>query len=65
MTTIKTYKNLRNPNKRLEVRNDGYSHFSVRQYMCWGKVVNKLGDGCLHRWRKGNLKELLSDYEEA
>ena len=27
-------------------------------------VKNLLGDRCLHRWRKANLDELLSDYEE-
>ena len=28
-------------------------------------VKNLLGDRKLHRWRKGNLKELLEDYEEV
>ena len=63
MTTIRVYRNKANHNKYIEVRNDGYYHNTVRQYMQWGEVKNLLGDRCLHRWRKGNLDTLLEDYE--
>lgn len=71
MTTVRIYKNLRNGNKYLEVHNDGHYHNTVRQYIetntfCKGRKVgivkNYSGDGCLHRWRKQNLNELLEDY---
>lgn len=66
MTTVKIYKNRENPNKYIEVRNDGYYHNSVRQFMKWDNgVKNLLGDKCLHRWRKENLANLLEDYEEC
>lgn len=65
-TTIKLYSNKRNPNKYIEVHNDGHSHNTVRQYMKWNNgVKNLLGDRKLHRWRKKNLEELLSDYKEV
>ena len=74
-TVIKIYRNKRNGNKYIEVHNDGHYHNTVKQYMYWERnfftgeplpkpVKNLTGDGCLHRWRKGNLKELLEDYEE-
>lgn len=65
MTMVKIYRNKRNEHKFIEVRNDGYYHNSVRQYMYWEsyEVKNLLGDRCLHRWKIGNLKELLEDYE--
>ena len=73
MTTIKTYRNKRNPNKYLEVHNDGHYHNSLKQYMFWSKnpdgavlsdpIKNVTGDRKLHRWRKENLTVLLEDYE--
>ena len=33
MTTVQIYRNRRNPNKYLEIHNDGYYHNSVRPYM--------------------------------
>lgn len=34
--------------------------------MSWGNgVKNLLGDKKLHRFKKGNLEELLKDYEEC
>ena len=73
MTTIKTYRNKRNPNKYLEVHNDGHYHNSLKQYMFWSKnpdgavlsdpIKNVTGDRKLHRWRKENLNVLLEDYE--
>lgn len=64
MTTTKIYRNKRNENKFIEVRNDGHYHNTVRQYMFWKNgVKNLLGDRCFHRWKAGNLKELLEDYE--
>lgn len=65
MTTIKIYKNKRNEHKFLEIRNDGHYHNTVRQFMLWKEngVKNLLGDRSLHRWKAGNLKELLEDYE--
>lgn len=74
MTTTKIYRNKRNGNKFIEVRNDGHYHNTVRQYMYWERnvitgeplqepVKNLLGDRCLHRWKARNLKELLEDYE--
>lgn len=72
MTTIKTYRNKRNPNKYLEVHNDGHYHNSLKQYMFWSKnpdgavlsdpIKNVTGDRKLHRWRKENLNVLLEDY---
>ncbi len=64
-TTIKVYRNKRNKNKYIEVHNDGHYHNTVKQFMKWNNgVKNLLGDRRLHRWRKANLNELLSDYEE-
>lgn len=73
MTTIKTYRNKRNPNKYLEVHNDGHYHNSLKQYMFWSKnpdgavlsdpIKNVTGDRKLYRWRKENLNVLLEDYE--
>lgn len=67
MTTVKVYKNKRNKHKYIEVRNDGHYHNTVRQFMFWKAtgVKNYNGDGCLHRWRIGNLRCLLDDYEEV
>ena len=75
MTTIKTYRNKRNPNKYLEVHNDGHYHNSLKQYMFWSKnpdgavlsnpIKNVTGDRKLHRWRKENLNVLLEDHELA
>ena len=63
---VKIYRNKRNPNKYLEVHNDGHYHNAVRQYMKWKNgVKNLLGDRKLHRWRISNLKELLKDYKEV
>ena len=72
VTTI-TYRNKRNPNKYLEVHNDGHYHNSLKQYMFWSKnpdgailsdpIKNVTGDRKLHRWRKENLNMLLEDYE--
>lgn len=64
-TTITIYANKRNPSKRLEVHNDGYYHNSVKAYMYFNNgVINQLGDGNLHRWRKKFLNVLLEDYVE-
>lgn len=65
MTTISVYQNKRNPNKYLEVHNDGYYHNTVRQFMFWKETMVKylVGDRKLHRWRKQNLIDLLEDYE--
>ena len=71
---ITVYRNKRNENKYLEVHNDGHYHNTVRQYMYWkyikkgvliSETKNFTGDGILHRWRIGNLRELLADYEEV
>lgn len=65
MTTVKKYRNKRNENKFIEVHNDGHYHNTVKQFMEWKNgVKNILGDRRLHRWRKGNLMELLEDYQE-
>lgn len=65
-TTIKVYRNKRNKNKYIEVHNDGHYHNTVKQFMKWNNgVKNLLCDGHLYRWRKANLDELLSDYEEC
>lgn len=72
MTTITIYRNKKNPNKFLEVHNDGHYHNRVRQYLFWkyrkrgvilSETKNYTGDGVLHRWRADNLRELLEDYE--
>ena len=58
------YQNKRNPNKYLEVHNDGHYHNTVRQFMKWPNgIKNVTGDRKLHRWRIANLKELLKDYK--
>lgn len=60
---VEYYYNIRNEHKQLEVHYYNCGHVSVRQFMAFGNgVVNKTGDGFLHRWRKANLKELLKDY---
>ena len=61
------YRNKRNPNKYLEIHNDGYYHNAVKQFMYWAStnVRNNLGDRCFHRWRARDLRELLKDYEEV
>lgn len=60
---VTIYQNKRSANKFLEIHNDGHYHNSVRQFMKWSNgVKNFTGDGLLHRWRKQNLKELLTDY---
>ena len=65
-TEVKTYRNKRNPNKYVEVHEDGYGHRSAKQYMEWDNgVKNELGDTNLHRWKKGNMEDLLEDYEEV
>ena len=66
-TAISIYRNKKNENKYIEVHSDGYGHNSVIQYMYWqitpiNSVKVKNGDGCLHRWRKQNLADLLEDY---
>ena len=62
---VKIYQNKQNPNKFIEVHNDGHYHNSVRQFMYWqgAGVKNLLGDRKLHRWKSRNLKELLCDYK--
>lgn len=64
-TEVDTYRNKRNPNKYVEVHRDGYGHRSAKQYMHWDEtdLTNPTGDGNLHRWSKGNMDELLDDYE--
>lgn len=71
MTTVKYYQNKRNPNKIIEVHNDGHRHNTVRQFMYYEYRKNGIllsitknmnGDGRLHRWRKSNLNQLLEDY---
>ena len=55
MTTVQIYRNRRNPNKYLEIHNDGE--------LLLNPVKNIVGDKKLYRWRKANLMELLEDYE--
>ena len=67
VTTIKTYRNKRNPNKYLEVHNDGHYHNSLKQYMFWSKnpdgavlsnpIKNVTGDRKLHRWSNNHRNE--------
>lgn len=65
-TKTTLYQNKRNPNKYLEVHNDGHYHNTVRQFLKWPNGVKYVtGDRKLHRWRIGNLKELLEDYKEV
>ena len=61
---VVVYYNVWNANKRIEVHYDGYGHFAVKQYIFNPRTMkrNYTGDGCLHRWRKANLVELLNDY---
>lgn len=71
---VEYYRNNRNENKYLEVHKDGHGHNTVRQFMQWnwrrnGKLIsytrNYNGDCLLHRWRKENLKNLLTDYTKC
>ena len=63
MTTTAIYQNKRNEHKFIEIHNDGHYHNSVRQFLQWSNgVKNFTGDGFLHRWRKADLNELLTDY---
>ena len=71
---ISYYRNKRNPNKFLEIHNDGHYHNTVRQFMYWqcrkwnvllSECKNYTGDGHLRRWRIRDLKELLADYEKV
>lgn len=63
-TTVRIYRNKVNPNKYLEVHNDGYYHNRVVQYMHWENGVKNTTKGSvLWRWKKTNLNELLKDYE--
>lgn len=63
-TIIRIYRNKENPNKYLEVHNDGYYHNRVAQYMHWENGVKNATKGSvLWRWKKVNLQKLLEDYE--
>lgn len=63
---IFTFANKRNPHKKIELHCDGHRHYEIRQYMEFENgVVNRLGDGCLHRIHKSNLDSLLEDYYET
>ncbi len=63
MTITTIYQNKRNENKFIEIHNDGHYHNSVRQFLQWSNgVKNFTGDRFLHRWRKADLNELLTDY---
>ena len=66
-TTVKMYRNNRNPHKLLEVHDDGHGHKSVKQVMRFDEtgVTNPTGDGRLHRVSKPSLEELLKDYSEV
>lgn len=66
-TTVKMYRNNRNPHKLLEVHDDGHGHKSVKQVMRFDEtgVTNPTGDGRLHRISKPSLEELLADYSEV
>lgn len=74
MTTVIIYRNKRNPNKYIEIHNDGHYHNSLKQYMYWKRniitgellqnpIKNMMGDGNFHRCKKSSLTELLKDYE--
>lgn len=59
------FRNKANPYKYMEVHSDERGHYSVRQVLRFDNdVINYVGDGKLHRWRKGNLNELLEDYQK-
>lgn len=62
---VMVYRNRRNPNKHMEVHDDGHGHRSMRQYMEWPEhgVKNYTGDGQLHRHSKATADEILDDYE--
>lgn len=63
MTITTIYQNKRNEHKFIEIHNDGHYHNSVRQFLQWSNgVKNFTGDGFLHRWRRPDLNELLTDY---
>lgn len=64
---ITVYQNNRNENKFIEVKKTNCSHFYIRQYMKWNRVLNYMGNkhGHFSRvTRKNILNELLNDYTE-
>lgn len=64
--TTRYYFNNRNKHKQLMVVRYKCGHYAVLSFMAFDNgVINKLGDGCLHRWTKKNLDVLLEDYTEV
>lgn len=71
--SVKQYRNRRNPNKYIEVKDEGEGHQSARQYMKWdtseGEVKNYNGSkssrGRYSRVRKDTLNQMLDEYDEV
>ena len=65
--TIRTYRNIRNENKIIEVKHTSDRHYMWRQKMVWNNgVVNPVGTkkGGFRRQRKATIVEVLGDYKE-
>lgn len=60
---IKTYRNKRNPNKYLEVHNDGHYHNSLKQYMFWSK--NPDGAVLSDPIKKCNRRQKITSLEKG
>lgn len=57
------FQNTKNPHKYIYVAKYDCGHFYVFQFMAYGNgVENRYCSGA--RWRKNNLCELLSDYNQ-
>ena len=70
---IKTYRNIRNENKYIDVKRTDCCHYMWRQFMKWNNgVVNWLGvrlhgkysQGGFRRCHKATIKSVLEDYNQ-
>ena len=72
MTTIRTFRNIRNLNKEIKVKHYDDGHYMWKQTMCFDNGVrNPIGasirskNGCFRRTHKAIIDEVLKDYVEV
>lgn len=72
MTTIRTFRNIRNLNKEIKVKHYDDGHYMWKQTMCFDNGVrNPIGasirskNGCFRRTHKATIDEVLKDYIEV
>lgn len=72
MTTVRTFRNIRNLNKEIKVKHYDDGHYMWKQTMCFDNGVrNPIGasirskDGCYRRCHKATINEVLEDYIEV